>query len=207
MTRPLYQIALEIDAHWPTPSPHAKAYLKAMRYLIGIEDAFSAGHARRIVRCFLLYSKEWQGEEAERIKAELRDLGKLERDDVTPLPASQGPPAGVEPAACELCTGPIRGKYVHGTSVFGVVARMCPACHYYIGRDFDQADGALYQLQADGRWQLLHGTGPAGSAAAPTGLPFSGKLPLAARARRSVLWRLLKGAWRSAARLTGRRAA
>src|SRR5438270_6888623 len=74
MPRPLHEIARDIAVAWPARSPHAKAYLKAMHYLVGIEDNFAAGNARRIVRCFLLYSKEWQGADADRIKTELREV-------------------------------------------------------------------------------------------------------------------------------------
>src|SRR5438045_9733752 len=93
-TRPLYAIAQEIAATWQMPSPHAKAYLKAMHYLVGIDDAFSAGNARRIVRCFLLYSKEWLGADADRIKEELREISQQPEDapalKVIAAPAANG---------------------------------------------------------------------------------------------------------------------
>jgi hypothetical protein len=160
-TRPLYEIAREIAARWPTASPHAKAYLKAMHYLVDIEDSFAAGHARKVVRSFLLYSKEWQGDVAERVKAELRELSKQPEGAATDRPGGNAVRRGV-PGVCELCTLQIRDKFVHGHSVWGVLARMCPACHYYIGVGFEKGDGALYQCQADGRWRRLHGTPPRG---------------------------------------------
>src|SRR5947209_3844731 len=121
MTRPLHEIARDIAATWPVPSPHAKAYLKAMHYLVGIEDNFAAGNARRIVRCFLLYSKQWQGTDAERIKAELREVsdgGPLApRADV----GSRSEPGTITgPLVCDLCKLPITDKFVHGHRVWGV---------------------------------------------------------------------------------------
>jgi hypothetical protein len=202
--RPLYQIALDIGATWQTPSPHAKAYLKAMRYLVDINDSFAAGNARRIVRCFLLYSKDWQGADAERIKEELREIGH-QPEDCTPLApraatGSRSEPATIiadVPAACELCALPIKGKYVHGRSVWGVTARMCPACHYYIGVGFEAGNSALYQRDADGYWRHLHGTPPAtqpGAAADASQMSrysVSGRIPLLARAKRGQLVRAL----------------
>src|SRR6516225_6588426 len=125
MARPLFEIAREITAAWPVPSPHAKAYLKAMHYVIDIDDSFAAGSARRIVRCFLLYSKEWQGRDAERIKEELRAIS-LQAEATAPavaaLAAAPHTPAEVGadgPSFCGLCKLAITDKFVHGHSVWG----------------------------------------------------------------------------------------
>ena len=189
MPRPLHEIARDIAATWQTPSPHAKAYLKAMHYLIGIEDSFAAGSARRIVRCFLLYSKEWQGADAERIKAELNEIGSG-----APVVSTATAEAATvtAPVACELCKLPIIDKFVHGHSVWGVNAKMCPACHYYIGVGFDKKDGAFFHREANASWHYLHGTAPATTqdAAAPPS-PITGKIPTLARAKRGRLVRML----------------
>ena len=211
MSRPLHQIARDIAATWPVPSPHAKAYLKAMHYLIGIEDNFAAGNAKRIVRCFLLYSKDWQGPDAERLKAELREIGEQGSTGVagaeSSKPRSAGSIRGFEdsapatqitaPVVCELCKLPIIDKFVHGHSVWGINATMCPACHYYIGVGFDKKDGALYHRDAAGTWRHLHGTPPPDSEnAAPPPSPITGKIPTLARAKRGRLVRVLSPALR-----------
>ena len=75
MTRPLFEIAKEIAGDWKTPSPQAKAYLKGLYYLLGMDDHSSPTWMRwRPVRMFLLYSKEWCGPTADRVKAELQDM-------------------------------------------------------------------------------------------------------------------------------------
>src|SRR6266404_3660526 len=120
MPRPLHEIARDIAVTWPTASPHAKAYLKAMHYLIGIDDAFAAGNARRIVRCFLLYSKEWLGPDADRIKEELREISQ-QPEDAPALKVIAAPAANSDgPKVCELCKLRIIDKFVHGHSVWGV---------------------------------------------------------------------------------------
>jgi hypothetical protein len=188
MPRPLHEIARDIAATWPTPSPHAKAYLKAMHYLIGIEDYFAAGNARRIVRCFLLYSKEWQGADADRIKTELREVS----EGASVIPSRHVRSGNITaPVVCELCKVPITDKFVHGNSVWGVNARMCPSCHYYIGIGFEKGDGALYHLEPDGSWQHLHGTPPPCTEGMTVSSPITGKIPMLARAKRGRLVRLL----------------
>jgi hypothetical protein len=205
--RPLYAIAHDIAATWPTPSPHAKTYLKAMHYLVDIDDVFVAGHARRIVRFFLLYSKEWQGAAAERIRAELSEISRQPRANKHILPVAK------TPALCELCGIPIQDKYVYGHSVWHVLAKMCPACHFNLGVGFAKGDGALYQLESGGCWRHLHGSCPA-AIVVPSASPFSGTVPLIARAKRGrivraiapALRKMLKtlGGW--SARLRGRAA-
>ena len=220
MPRPLHEIARDIAANWTTPSPHAKAYLKAMHYLIGIDDYFAAGNARRIVRCFLLYSKDWQGPDADRIKAELRDIGQQPESGASLLvggAAASAPATQVSaPVACELCKLPILDKFVHGNSVWGVNARMCPACHYYIGVGFEKGDGALYHRESGGTWHHLHGSAPSSvESMSPSASPITGKIPLLARAKRGKLVRafapgmrrVLKIMWRLTVGLRGNRKA
>ena len=74
MSRPLFKIAMEIASDWHVPSPQAKAYLKGMYYLLGMDDRSADLDAHTTVRFFLLYAKEWHGPVSERIKKELQDM-------------------------------------------------------------------------------------------------------------------------------------
>lgn len=76
MTRPIYEIAAEIRRTWDKPYFGARPYLDAMQDLEGITDKYYADDARGIVAYFLGNAKTWRGEDAKRIKAELRELIK-----------------------------------------------------------------------------------------------------------------------------------
>lgn len=73
-TRPLYQIARDIWAHWPRPYFGAVPYLEAMGTLGGLDDQFGLDDARSIARYFLANAGTWRGEDARRIKGELKAM-------------------------------------------------------------------------------------------------------------------------------------
>lgn len=76
--RKLYEIARDIKAHWSKVYFGAQPYLDAMGRLSKIEDRYGQDTGRYIVTYFLANAQTWRGEEAKRIKAELRSL--LERN-------------------------------------------------------------------------------------------------------------------------------
>ena len=74
MSRPLYEIASEIRKDWSPVSPDAKPYLDAMRWMVSINDDYYADTATSVVLYFLSNAASWRGENARRIKAELKSL-------------------------------------------------------------------------------------------------------------------------------------
>lgn len=75
-TRPLYEIASDIRANWPTPYFGAVPYIEAMAQLGDISDRYGYEDASGVVAYFLANAKTWRGPEARRIKAELKALVK-----------------------------------------------------------------------------------------------------------------------------------
>jgi hypothetical protein len=74
MHKPLHEYAREIRADWKSVYFGAKPYLDAMSDLDDISDIFGYDNARTIVLYFLANATTWRGEEARRIKAELKKL-------------------------------------------------------------------------------------------------------------------------------------
>jgi hypothetical protein len=74
MTRPLYVIADDIRRTWSKPYFGAVPYIQAMAGLSDITDNYGLDSAESIVRYFLSNAGTWRGEDARRIKAELRAL-------------------------------------------------------------------------------------------------------------------------------------
>lgn len=72
--RPLYIIASEITRTWPKVYFGAEPYLDAMRSLDLITDRYGYDEASDIVRYFLSNATTWRGEDARRIKAELKAM-------------------------------------------------------------------------------------------------------------------------------------
>lgn len=74
--RPLYVIAQDIRAHWKNVWFGAVPYLEALEELERITDTYGPGRedAKTLVIYFLNNAKTWRGEDAKRIKAELRKL-------------------------------------------------------------------------------------------------------------------------------------
>jgi hypothetical protein len=72
--RPLYEIAKEIRRTWPKVYFGAVPYLDAMGELDSIKDMYYQDSAKQIVAYFLSNSSTWRGDDAKRIKAELKDM-------------------------------------------------------------------------------------------------------------------------------------
>ena len=74
--RPLSEIARDIRTDWQKPYFGAVPYLDAMSELESITDKYYHDSARSVVMYFLANAKTWRGENAKRIKAELKGLSK-----------------------------------------------------------------------------------------------------------------------------------
>jgi hypothetical protein len=81
--RPLHEIAAEIYATWRNSKTGKSAvwfgavpYLEAMASLNSITDKYFADRADDIVAYFLGNATTWRGEDAKRIKAELKAMLK-----------------------------------------------------------------------------------------------------------------------------------
>ena len=72
--RPLYQIAIDIRAHWPKPYFGAVPYIDAMRSVVSVDDRYHSESARGLVLYFLANAGTWRGEHAKRIKSELKGM-------------------------------------------------------------------------------------------------------------------------------------
>jgi hypothetical protein len=72
--RPLHEIAAEIRRTWTKPYFGAVPYLQAMACLSGPNDMYMADSAQSIVLYFLGNATTWRGEDAKRIKAELKKM-------------------------------------------------------------------------------------------------------------------------------------
>ena len=77
MARPLYEIASEIRKTWTKVSPYAEPYLEAMQSLNSINDNYYFDSGKSIVLYFLSNANTWRGEDARRIKAELKEMAGL----------------------------------------------------------------------------------------------------------------------------------
>jgi hypothetical protein len=73
-TRSLSTIASEIRRDWTKVNFAAKPYLSAMAGLDTITDSYGYDDARSIVLYFLSNASSWRGENAKRIKAELKAM-------------------------------------------------------------------------------------------------------------------------------------
>ena len=74
MTRPLYVIANEIRKDWRKPYFGAVPYLEAMAGLQSVNDNYGLDSAKSIVLYFLANANTWRGDNARRIKAELKAM-------------------------------------------------------------------------------------------------------------------------------------
>ena len=74
--RPLYEIANDIKKDWKNVHFGAKPYLDAMATLTSIDDTYMFDSAKTIVLYFLGNAGSWRGENAKRIKAELKAMAK-----------------------------------------------------------------------------------------------------------------------------------
>jgi hypothetical protein len=73
-TRSLSTIASEIRRDWTKVNFAAKPYLSAMAGLDSINDSYGYDDARSIVLYFLSNASSWRGDNAKRIKAELKAM-------------------------------------------------------------------------------------------------------------------------------------
>jgi len=77
MSRPLQTIAADIEQHWPKVNYAAAPYLNALFALNSINDKYGLEDADGIIRRFLFNASTWRGEDAKRIKQELKDMAGL----------------------------------------------------------------------------------------------------------------------------------
>jgi hypothetical protein len=75
-TRPLYEIAREIKKDWQKVYFGAVPYLDAMLTLNKVSDNFYEDSGKSIVLYFLSNASSYRGENAKRIKKELKELCK-----------------------------------------------------------------------------------------------------------------------------------
>jgi hypothetical protein len=75
--RSLSEIAREIKRTWPKPYFGAVPYIDAMRRLDRITDMYMLDSAKSIVLYFLANAGTWRGDNARRIKAELKQIVEL----------------------------------------------------------------------------------------------------------------------------------
>lgn len=80
MSRPIYEIAKEIENDWSKQgkgiSIYAKPYLEAMSMIDSIKDMYIYERADSVVRYFLANASTWRGDKAREIKKELNSLLK-----------------------------------------------------------------------------------------------------------------------------------
>lgn len=74
--RTLSQIANDISKSWTKPYFGAVPYIQAMKELNSINDNYGCDDAKSIVLYFLANASTWRGDDAKRIKAELKALTK-----------------------------------------------------------------------------------------------------------------------------------
>lgn len=73
-TRTIREIAIDIRQHWPKVYYGAEPYLAAMSYLYTINDRYGYDSARSILEYFLANASTFRGEDARRLKAEIKAL-------------------------------------------------------------------------------------------------------------------------------------
>ena len=74
MKRSLSTIARDIESKWANVNYAARPYLDAMHSLNDIDDMYYYDTARSIVLYFLGNARSFRGEDAKRLKAELKAL-------------------------------------------------------------------------------------------------------------------------------------
>lgn len=72
--RTLREIAADIRRNWAKPYFGAVPYLEAMAELDDIRGRYFQDSAASVVRYFLSNASTWRGEDAKRIKAELKAM-------------------------------------------------------------------------------------------------------------------------------------
>jgi len=72
--RTISTIAADIERNWANVNYAARPYLDAMKSLASIDDYYYNDTARSIVLYFLSNARSFRGEDAKRLKAELKAL-------------------------------------------------------------------------------------------------------------------------------------
>lgn len=179
MTRPLYDLAAELEAAWQWP-PSAQPYLRALYYLECGDDRAGAARGEAVVRVLLTMSHEWVGVEAERYK-------KLLRESVAVQTVPSAPKDGAEviedgAAVCSNCGADTEGKFVRGSMVSGAKGDLCLPCHMFFGVGLGLDHGKLYVRRDNGRWERLSSGGFKRTIDQPPSPPR----------RRKTVWSVLK---------------
>lgn len=76
MSRSLRVIAADVERTWANVDYTARPYLDAMKTLDKITDNYHADTGFAVVSYFLANTSKWRGDDARRIKAELKDILK-----------------------------------------------------------------------------------------------------------------------------------
>ncbi len=75
--RPIYEIAAEIRKCWKNVNYGAEPYLDAMSCLSSISDMYICDSAKDIVIYFLSNASSFRGDDAKRLKKELKTLAGI----------------------------------------------------------------------------------------------------------------------------------
>jgi hypothetical protein len=75
--RPISTIASEIRKTWKQVNYAAKPYLEAMESLNTMADNYGADSAKSIITYFLCNASAYRGDDAKRIKAELKKMAGI----------------------------------------------------------------------------------------------------------------------------------
>jgi len=75
--RPLHQVARDIFKTWPNMYFGAKPYANAMLSVSSIEDMYGDDDAKSLVLYFLSNATTWRGDDARRIKSELKQIAGI----------------------------------------------------------------------------------------------------------------------------------
>lgn len=76
MTRPIFEIARDIQNDWKNVSPYARPYLNAMHSLTSVNDKYILDSGRSVLLYFLSNAQGWRGEKARAVKKEINDIIK-----------------------------------------------------------------------------------------------------------------------------------
>ncbi len=74
MARKPYEIANEIERTWAKVNYAARPYLDAMKECADIDGMYYCDTAKSVVLYFLANAGTWRGEDARRIKIELKEM-------------------------------------------------------------------------------------------------------------------------------------
>jgi hypothetical protein len=74
VARPIYEIANEIERSWPKVNYAARPYLDAMKSLNRITDNYMFDSGKSVVLYFLSNATTFRGEDARRLKKELKEI-------------------------------------------------------------------------------------------------------------------------------------